>query len=70
MRKRMLRLSASLFAVGMAASPAAAFNSGCPDSIIVGGQYACHLVSGTNCELCRYNCEGSQTWFNMCVDDE
>ena len=66
MRKRLLRLAASVTMLAVASSPAAAFGSGCPSRIVVAGVYACHLMSGTDCHLCHYNCEGSDTYFNMC----
>lgn len=69
MSKRLIRLAAATALLGAAAPPAAAADGGCPSSIVVGGQYACHLLGGTNCQLCHYNCEGSSVYFNMCVNE-
>ena len=68
MHRRVIRLVAATALLGAAAQPAAAAGGGCPSRIVVGGQYACHLLGGSSCELCHYNCEGSSVYFNMCVN--
>lgn len=65
MRKRMLRVAVALFAAAVSASQAGAL-VGCPGNVVIGGTTACHLVSGSNCESCRYNCEGEYYTWNMC----
>ncbi|MBK8246634.1 MAG: hypothetical protein IPK85_04440 [Gemmatimonadetes bacterium] len=65
MRTRLLRLSLALMGLGVTSLPAATAFSGCPSNIVI-GLTACHLVSGDNCSLCEYNCDGSHVWFNMC----
>lgn len=65
MRERLFRFSVSLlFFTTIAAAPAGSLD-GCPSHVVV-GETACHLVSGTNCKLCEYNCNGSHVWWDMC----
>jgi len=74
MRLRLLRLALSVLAVAFAALPARASDQGddacgCP-SQITDGETACHLVSGTACTACEYNCGGpGYVTFTWCVCD-
>lgn len=64
MRRRMMRLALALGAIALTASPA--YAQGCP-SHVSDGNIVCHLVSGTHCSSCTYNCsDGSRPTWDMC----
>jgi hypothetical protein len=68
MRKKLLRLSIVSLALAALTQPSIAFADGdCPGNI-TDGQTACHLVSGTSCESCTYNCGTVGVFYrwNMC----
>lgn len=66
MRKRLLRLSLAILALATLAMPhRAAADQGCP-SHLTNGQIVCHLVQGTHCSWCRYNCDGTYHTWDTC----